>query len=281
MDCVLRCSSTLRLPILLVSAAVVGGCAVRQGGVLTTAHASQPGMPCREATRVARGALLRLGYLVEKVELAQPGAPGLVSGRKEAGWASSMPEAGDVYSAEIRITCSDQGSEFEAVTDAPFGSRLEFRREFPATIAKVAERRTVRPRLEENREAGVVVEIEPLRSLQATSELGLDPTASGVTPVRLRLENRTDRSYRFERSQVVLVAQDGGRAEPLPDERVVATFGDSVAQTLRERLIAEGEVAPDQTLSGFLYFPAAAYQRATLLLIDQASEETEGFSVEF
>lgn len=248
---------------------------------MTTVHASQPGMPCREATRVARGALLRLGYLIEKVERAQPGVPGLVSGRKETGWAPSSPEADAAYTAEIRITCSDQGSEFEALSDAPFGTRLEFRKELPEAIEKLAERRTVRPRLKEDEEVGMIIEVEPLRRLRATSELGIDPTASGVTPVRLRLENRTERSYSFERSKVTLVSQDGARAEPLSTQRVAATFGDSVAQALYAHLIAEGEVAPRETLSGYLYFPAAAYQRATLLLIDQASDEVEGFSVEF
>jgi hypothetical protein len=238
-------------------------------------------MPCREATRVARGALLRLGYLIEKVELAQPGVPGVVGGRKETAWSPSSPEAGDAYTAEIRVTCSDQGSDFEGISNAPFGASRAFRKELPATIAELAERQTVRPRLKENQEAGMVIEVEPLRRLRATSELGVDPTASGVTPVRLRLENRTERSYFFERSKVTLVSQDGARSQPLPAQRIAATFGDAVAQTLYSRLIAEGDVGPHQTVSGFLYFPVAAYQRATVQLIDQASDEVEGFSVEF
>lgn len=280
-DFVSRWSTLLHVPpLLLASVLVSAGCGARQG-TLSTVNASQPGMPCREATRVARGALLRLGYMIEKVELAQPGVTGLVTGRKQAGWMPSSPEAGDSYAAEIRITCSDQGSEFEAVSEAPFGERLEFRKKLPEAIAKIAERRTARPRLKEKAEVGMVIEVEPLRRLRATDELGIDPTVSGVTPVRLRLENRTERAYLFERSKVTLVSQDGNRAQPLSPQQVAAKFRDSIAQTMSDRLIAEGEVAPRGVLTGFLYFPAAAYRRATLLLIDSASEEVEGFSVEF
>jgi hypothetical protein len=271
---VFRCLTWLSILVLSVA---VAGCGLRR----STAHTSQPGMSCREATRVARGALLRLGYMIDRVEPAKPGAPGLVTGRKEMGWAPSSPEAGDVHTAEIRITCSDRGAEFEGVADVPFGSPLEFGSELPQTIAKLAEQRTERPRLEGHPEGGMVIEVVPLRGVQARSELGIDPTPSGVTPVRLRLENRTERSYVFERSKVTLVSQDGARSQALPVDRVAATFGDSVGKTLCDRLIAEGEVAPHQTLSGFLYFPAAAYQRATLLLTDQSSDEPEGFSVEF
>ena len=58
-------------------------------------------------------------------------------------------------------------------------------------------------------------------------------------------------------------------------------MGDQLQNVVREKIIADGGVEPNATMSGFLYFPASAYRRAKLVLIERESEEAEGFAVEF
>ncbi len=246
-----------------------------------TARASQPGMPCSQATRVAREALIKMGYLIEKVEPAKPGVPGRVAGTKNAGWNASDPKAGTAYAAQITVTCSDRGADFEGRTDEGFLARMSFRQEFAKTIAALSERKVTRPRVDDRPETGLLISVEPLRGPDATAEFGVDVTASGVTPVRVRIDNKTERTYQFAGEGVRLVSQDGARSSALDPQQAAAKLPATVGKSLQDKLIGDGEIAPGATRAGFLYFPAAAYRRATLLLVDRATEESEGFRVEF
>lgn len=260
--------------------AALCGCATSIGRSLTFTSASQSGMPCTEAQRVAKGALLRLGYSPDAAVAAQPGVPGTVIGHKNSGWATATPEPGVEYTATVTITCSNQGARFEAQTDEPFPGSMSFKSDFERMIQAVAARRITRPRLAEQPATGLVISVEPLRGGDSSAEFGTDLTASGITPVRLKIDNRTDRTYAFAADSVQLVTQEGERVEPLPDDKA-GQLSAGLQAALRRKRIADGRLAPQAVLSGFLYFPASAYRRATLVLIDQETEEEEGFSVEF
>jgi hypothetical protein len=237
-------------------------------------------MPCSEAARVGRGALVRLGYSAEVTAPPAAGVPGTVVGHMNSGWTTAWPEPGTEYTATVTIICSNHGAEFDAVTDQPIPASLTFKSDFAAAVNTVATRHVNRPQIAERPETGLVISVEPLRGGDASAEFGADLTASGITPVRLKIDNRTDRTYGFAGERVQLVTQEGDRADPLPDERVAALAG-SQHPAVRSKRIADGAVAPQAVLTGFLYFPASAYRRATLVLIDQETDEEEGFSVEF
>ena len=248
---------------------------------MTSSRANQARMPCSEAARVAKGALFRLGFEPQLVSAPQPGIPGKMLGHKNTGWGLANPEPGTEYTATVTITCSNQGAEFEAQTDEPIPASLTFKGDFVAAIETVAGRtRTIRPRLAEQPEAGLVISVEPLRGGEATAEFGADLNTSGITPVRLKIDNRSDRTYAFAATGVQLVSQEGERVEPLPDDSAAKLAG-SLQSMVRKKRIADAQIVPQSVLSGFLYFPASAYRRATLVLIDQETEEAEGFSVEF
>jgi len=259
--------------------AVLSACATRQPG-FTQASAEQENMSCSEAVRVASGALLRLGYSPELVTAPQPGAPGKVIGHKNSGWAAATPEPGTEYTATVTVTCSNQGAQFEAVTDEGLPASLTFGLDFRAAVEKVAARRITRPRLNDQPETGLVIAVEPLRAADAAAEFGNDLNSSGITAVRVKIDNHTDRTYDFTATGVQLVTSEGERVEPLGEARV-AELATSVTPILRKKRIDDGTIAPNGALSGFLYFPYSAYRRATLVLVDQATEEEEGFSVEF
>jgi hypothetical protein len=264
----------------LLALSTLSACATTAGRGLTTSSASEAGMPCSEAQRVAKGALLRLGYHPEAVAAPHPGAPGTVIGRKNSGWSTAFPVPGDEYTATVTITCSNQGAQFEARTDEPLPGSLTFKSNFAKAVRTVAERRITRPRLKERPQTGLVISVEPLRGGAASAEFGTDLTSSGITPVRVKIDNRTDRTYAFAADGLQLVTQEGERVEPLPDDQT-AKLAASAGDHLRKKRIEDGEVAPKGVISGFLYFPASTYRRATLVLIDQETEEEEGFSVEF
>jgi hypothetical protein len=264
----------------LLALSLLCACATAGNRGFTTSSASETGMPCTEAQRVAKGALLRLGYHPETVAAAQPGVPGTVVGRKNSGWATASPVPGDEYTATVTITCSNQGAQFEARTDEPLPGSFSFKSNFAKAIRTVAERRITRPRLKERPQTGLVISVEPLRGGDASAEFGTDLTASGITPVRVKIDNRTDRTYAFAADGLQLVTQEGERVEPLPDDET-AKLAASARDYLRKKRIEDGQVAPKAVRSGFLYFPVSTYRRATLVLIDQETEEEEGFSVEF
>jgi hypothetical protein len=258
---------------------LVAGCSAGVG--LSHSRATMPGMPCTEAERVARAALLRLGFDGDVVAPAQPGTPGRVVGHKAGGYDYVTNAATRQYTATVEITCSNAGATLAATTDEPLPALLTFKADFANAADAAAARRVQRPRLASRPETGVVIGIEPLRGSAARSEFGVDLAAAGVTPVRLTIDNRTERTYVFATARVRLESQEGERAAPLADEEVTRRAGAGAGEALAARRIADAVIGPRGTLSGFLYFPASAYRRATVVLIDQETEEEEGFSVQF
>lgn len=246
----------------------------------TSSRATMPGMPCTEATRAARGALLRLGYESEVVTAPQAGAPGTVVGHKAGGYDYVTHAATRQYTATVTITCSNAGATLEAVTDEPLPGSLTFKGDFARMAEAVAARRIQRPRLASQPETGMVISVEPLRGSEARNALG-DLRADGITPVRIRLDNHSERTYAFSSTRVRLESQEGGRVTPLSDGEVAARGGGAGQAVVDEKRIRDATLAPNAVVTGFLYFPAAAYRRATIVLIDLETEEDEGFSVEF
>jgi hypothetical protein len=237
-------------------------------------------MTCAQATGIARRALLKLGYTIEAVEAAKSGAPGKVVGIRNTGWTPRIVEDGDVYRTVITVRCSDSGSTFEGATSEPFGRRLGLRRDFAPAIAAVVQQPIRRPKVSDEPEDGLIINVHAQRSRDASSAFGLDLPASGITPVQVKIENRTDRTYGFSRERVKLVTQDGRNAPPLTGQDLSEKAGSS-GPALEAKLIAEGDLAPGGSRVGYMYFPAAAYRRATIILLDRENDEPEGFNVEF
>jgi hypothetical protein len=258
---------------------IAAGCSTTSA--FTSSRVTMKGMPCSEASRVARATLLRLGYDGEVMRAAQPGSPGRVVGHKAGGYDYVTNAATRQYTATVTVTCSNAGATLEAATDEPLPGSLTFKGDFASAADTVAARRIQRPRLASRPETGVVIGVEPLRGSDASRALGVDLPASGVTPVRISIDNRTERSYAFAGARVRLQSQEGERTRPLTVAEAAKRAGSGAQPALAEHLIADAVIGPTQAITGFLYFPASAYRRATVVLIDQETEEEEGFSVEF
>jgi len=111
--------------------------------------------------------------------------------------------------------------------------------------------------------------------------------------VKLQIKNVTERAYRVDPREVVLVRADGQRVPPLTTAQAaaqvatalraqgVAVGDDEVRRRLDARQVTGTEVPATQSLTGYLYYPLAAYVKGRVVLEDPAAEESEGFVVEF
>ena len=75
----------------------------------------------------------------------------------------------------------------------------------------------------------------------------------------------------------------GNAVETVSDPLASSELGDvrRAAEIIPERALRGKRLRPGEHVEGFLYYPAADYDRARIIMIDSATGETEGFLVEF
>ncbi len=282
-----RRAVTGALLLLCAGCSIPGSSGTRGAPLLVRpAHVEQPMLTCAQATRAAREAVMFMGYSITAVQPAKAGVPGRVIGTRNAGWTLRNPEEGMLYTVTVTVSCSDAGATFDAVTDEGVNTQLTFAQKFAAAVKeKTSGRKERRPGIPEPPPQGIVITVEPERGGTAQAGFGVN-LPGGVMPVRIEITNHSRRRYRFTRDGVDLVTEQGERARPLSLDAASAHLtgsGDTSAITtlLQEKAITDAEIPPGASLSGYLYFNAAAYRRARLILTDLDSDESEGFSVEF
>jgi hypothetical protein len=240
---------------------------VSSGCIARYIRMEEKGMTCVEAQRVAVDTVRRMNYEVNDYLKAAPGSPGMIVALRQEGTKKEE--------LVVRVYCTTQGSEVEAQTDqsglGQLGFTNEFRRSFEAVAAN---RAPPRPAAEQ----GVDVLMTPERS---GGDLGVDLSSVGVLPVSVRITNHTARTYRFRVAGVVLQTDDGARVRPLATQDVIAKLAGDDAQTVRQKVLTDHKIEAGAELTGFLFFPFQSYARARVELIDLASDESEGFSIEF
>lgn len=228
----------------------------------------EKGLTCVEALRVAVDAVRRMNYTITEYTKATPGSPGMIVASREQGTSKQ--------GLVVRVYCTMQGSEVEAETDQGGVAQLSFTNDFRRSFeAAAASRRPPRPAAEH----GVDVLMTPERG--AAEGLGVDLGSIGVLPVAVRITNHTARAYRFRVAGVVLQAASGERVPPLALQDVTSQLSGDAAQTVHQKVLTDRTIEPNEELTGFLLFPFKSYTRARVDLIDRASDETEGFSIEF
>ncbi len=161
--------------------------------------------------------------------------------------------------------------------------------------AAEAQTEAARP-FEEKKQKGLQVWLRPVPGVGSKLDFNLDLDAGGVLPVLVTVSNVTTRTYKMDPDDVVLIANDGTRVAPLTlrdaAQRVTGAAGKertrgsapslaAVTQELESHLFTARTVPAKQRLSGYLYYPVAAYAKGRAVLEDTVSEEAEGFVVEF
>lgn len=238
------------------------GCAARY------VRMAEEGMTCVEAQQIAIDAVRRLGYTISTATKPTPGAPGVIT--------ASRQEGTSTHGLLVQIFCTTLGSEVEAKTEQGGLAELNFPTEFKRSFTAAA---AVRPPPRAPAASGLDVLITPERG--TSPDLGADLSRMGVLPVSVRISNRSSRAYGFRVRDVVLRTADGERAHPLKLEDLARQNGAAVPDGLRQKLLGDRDVQPNETVTGFLLFPFKSYVRARIELTDRDSDEPEGFSIEF
>ncbi len=229
----------------------------------------EKGLTCADAHHLAIEAVHRMGYEISEVTKPTPSVPGMILGSRQDGI--------NKHALMVSVFCTTQGAEVEAKSDqtglAAMDFPTEFRRSFAAAAANQAPPRAAAAH-------GVDLLLVPARD-GGREQLGVDLSGLGILPVSVRITNHTSRTYVFKSKGVRLETAAGTHAAPLAVADVTARLSPEAASSLRQKVVERAELKPDDAASGVLLFPFDAYTGARVELLDRASNETEGFAVEF
>jgi hypothetical protein len=253
---------------------------------------------CKQANRYAYFTLRSMGFSLHALEPATVDHPGAMRGFRKT-------ETG-TESATVTITCHKDGhADISASQDSVFLGQVEFKRGFYMSFTGVvsqeegqaaAEQSEAARPFEEKQRKGLQVWLRPVPGLGSKLDFNVDLDAGGVLPVLVTVNNVTPRTYRMDPNDIVLIATDGTRVPPLAladaAQRVAtaaatqakhddAPAPSTVTRELESHLFTAQSVPSKQRLSGYLYYPVAAYAKGRVVLEDVASEESEGFVIEF
>lgn len=276
----------------LALATLIAGCpSVQQQYVVRRSNLS-----CDDANRYAFDSMRSLGYLVGQFRPAKVGAPGVIKAEKPTG-------RGGTDHVTVEIKC--EGNSIEA-----FGSKDEgllkedmtFSRGFFLAFTGLADHATDNAAWREKETGGTTsggakFDIRPQIGLESKLDFGEDLASGGIVAVKVKIQNGSNITYKLDPaaielrnakddsvSQIPLAAAasalakassaDAGAGAPPPDPARMEAL-------LRERALAPRTLRPGDQAEGFVYFPTGTYVRARANLIDTATDESEGFLVEF
>lgn len=238
------------------------GCAARYVRI------QEKGLTCPDAYRVAIETVRRMGYTITDATKASPGAPGIIVAAREEGTGK--------LGLMVSVFCTTAGAEVEARSDQGGMAQLsfpgEFRRRFDAVLANQAPPRPPAA-------AGVDVLLATDRAGDL-GQLAVDLNGNGILPVSVRITNHTQRAYRFRVRGVELRTADGTRVRPLAAADLAKKLDAGAVETLRQKILEDHDIDSNDALMGWLFFPFNVYTSARVELIDRASGEAEGFSME-
>jgi hypothetical protein len=253
---------------------------------------NQP-LTCERANDYALRTLQTQGFTVTAFQPAAVGKPGTLRGTRD--------ERG-TQNVTVEITCAATAADIDASEDGKWLGQMEFKRGFylsftgivqAAEISEAARREAaLRPQADQG--PGLRVLLQPVPGQAAKLDFDFDLAAAAVLPVQVTIANGTPRTYRYDPMDIVLVQADGTRVPPMSiaaaAQRVTeaprpadapAPDSNTVTQRLQLRALSGHSVATNQTVKGYVFFPLGRYAKGRVSLEDQATEETEGFVVEF
>jgi len=221
--------------------------------------------PCEQGNRISRLAIERHGYQVKEFTPAAIGKAGIVKGEKK----------GEPLLV-ITLFCSrNNGVVMETSMDSAvlqnkdfFLAISDFERGFFAMYK--GERSLIIPdQASAPADIQVQVTMKLLSSVESKIIFGTDVTT--VLPVQIEITNPTKRSYQVEADQVVLLTASGQRVKPLSEN----------GKTFPTPAFTSKIIAPKSGTKGYLYFPPGIYKGARGALVEEQSQEREGFEVQF
>lgn len=258
-------------------------------------------LSCDEANRTTYKALTVMGFTVSAFTPAAMGRSGEAKGVRE-----SRTVDGGAENVTVSIACGPTGAAVDAHADGKLLGQVDFKRAFFLSFTATQHMDERRREMNEKVAAGTApasqepqglqVLVEPVRGQASKLDFEMDMAAAGILPVRVRVMNATTRAYRIVSGDVQLVRHDRTRIAPMSVAEAVARLARTTdANGKPLTLLSEAEltdrlgkasftttgIGARSDTSGYLYYPLGDYLRARVLVTDTASEEAEGFAVEF
>jgi hypothetical protein len=253
-------------------------------------------LTCAQANTYTLRTLQSMGFTLTAFQPAAEGRPGVARA-----WRTER----DNQSVQVDITCRHGRADVFADEEGKWLNQIDFRRGFHdsfvgvVALAEANEQaaREAAARGDTPAAQGLRVLLAPVPGPAAQLDFEMDFQPAGVLPVRVTIDNGSERRYRLAPEAVVLVDAAGARVRPLALDDVVRRLRDApvpagssapaggdagaIAARLRDKTLVATEVGARQQAVGFLFFPAATYVKGRVSLEDVESEEAEGVVVEF
>ncbi len=226
-----------------------------------------PNATCEQVNQIAYS-IVRENYAVSSFTPATPTSPGVIEGSrpKPAGWDDTV---------RVTVSCSgeaqaqgDYGLSFLSTLGA---QNRRFPEYFFSRFTGMIDAAQRKERGEEKLPQGQMqVKLQPLTGFDTTVEFGQD--LSSVLPVRVEILNTTTRWYTLEVERLYLLTAQGVRVPPMS----------GVSHSVYPKPPLDAQmIAPGATLKGYLYYPPGSYTGARGTLLEEESQEREGFEVQF
>jgi hypothetical protein len=262
-------------------------------------HSAEIG--CDEANRYVYGAVTDMNMKVTSFSQAQPGRPGRLTavGRDRKG--------------EVTITCNPDGGVAIDPHQTSMGDRTFERGIFLSVTGRSGlrmDRGEVTGRdkpigdLAQATAAGepppsgaVLVEVQPQRGFETVLDFDADLASAAILPIRVTIRNGSRRTYTFELGGLSLRRRDSSDPAPRLSAKeaaaqLVAKAGSAGSQTgvgnvesagriIVERELKGAKLPPGASVTGYVYYPVADYERARIQMLDVAAGEMESFLVDF
>ena len=228
----------------------------------------RPGLTCDRATRVAYRTMIALGYTVTSVAPADQVHPGDIIGTKPSA------DGRGVDTGRVVIRCGADGATIEPIEEALFPT-FEFSRGFDYSFKALVQQ----PEAEAPSGGGQGLEVlvKMMTADQAILDLDGVPTVAGTIAVRVTVRNHTDRAVVVDPASIDLVPANGEAAGPLAGTARSAALTGSAGERVQQELLKSGKIAPQETRTGYVIYPAAPYREARISIEDAETGETEGF----
>ncbi len=274
---------------------LVAGCTpVSQSYVVHSAE-----LDCQEGNRYAYAAVTDMGMKVTSFQQAHPGRPG------------KLRATGSDRSGDVTITCDEAGVHIDP-NQTSMGDRVFERGVFLSVTGRsglqmdrgeVTGREKRVENLAQAVEQGVpppsgsvLVEVQPQRGRETVLDFDADIASAGILPIKVTIQNGSKRAYTFALEGIVVRGSNGEPATRLTAAqaaaRVVAKAGadgkqteignvESAKKIMIEKELKGARLTPGASVSGYVYYPVADYDRAKINMTDVAADEVESFLVEF
>lgn len=287
--------SPRRLRAFLLGIVVAGCTPVSQSYVV---HSAEIG--CEEGNRYAYSAVTDMNMKVTSFTPARRGRPG------------KLTAVGKDRRGQVTITCDDTGVHIDP-TQTSMGDRIFERGVFLSVTGRSGlhmDRGQVTGR---ERPAGdlaqtvtdgtpapsgdVLVEVLPQRGFETVLDFDADLASAGILPIKVTIRNGTKRSYAFSLDGVIVRLRGSSDASPRMTAveaaaKLAAKAGSGGAQTgvgnvesarkiMVDKELKGAKLTPGTSVTGYVYYPVADYDRAKIQMTDVAAGEIESFLVEF